>query len=134
MEIRRVNPSSIHPPASYSHAVGVTDGTLWYLAGQVALDAEGNLVGEGDLRAQADQAFANIKAILTELAADWSNVVKLTIYVVNYQPAQHRPILVHVLHDVFDRVQPPANTLLGIQSLARPGMMIEVEAVVAIAT
>jgi len=130
MHINRHNPQTIHAPGPYSHTVTVTDAKLVFIAGQVALNKDGELVGHGDLRAQAVQVMENLKAILTDLNADFTNLVKLTIFVVDYQ-FPDRETVISVLTDYIDADHLPANTLIGIQSLARPGMMIEIEATAA---
>ena len=131
MTIEFHNPNTVHAPGPYTHLVTVQDARLLFIAGQVALDKEGQLVGEGDLHAQMVQAFTNIQHILQAAGADFSRVVKLTIFVVDYQ-FEHRSIVGDVLNQFTNPENPPANTLLGIQSLARPEMLVEVEAVAAI--
>ncbi|NDJ61188.1 MAG: RidA family protein [Chloroflexi bacterium] len=126
MPIETHNPSTVHQPGPYTHLVTITGGRLLVLAGQVALDRDGKLVGKDDLRAQTQQVLENIKAILAAAGADFSNVVKLTIYVVDYQPAQRQPII-DTLSAYFDMTSPPANTLLGVQSLAREELLIEID-------
>lgn len=127
MNIQHFNPRGVHQPTGYTHVVRVLNGDLLVISGQVALDADGHLVGERDLRAQATQVFENIKTILTSAEADFSSVIKLTIYVVNYQ-AEDRSLLVEIRDRYVDQERPPASTLVGVQSLASPEFMIEVEA------
>ncbi len=123
------NPPGVHQPApTYTHLIRVKDGDLLLISGQIALDEAGNLVGKGDLYVQARQVFKNLKAILASTGADLSNVLKWTIYVVNYQFAD-RELLVAALNDELDTPQPPASTLVGVQSLAIPDLMIEIEAI-----
>jgi len=126
MTIERINPPTVHTPPIYSHMVKVTGGTLLFLAGQVGLDVNSNLVGENDLGAQAKQAFENVKNILAAANATFANVVKMTIYVANYQ-FEDRLIIVDAMREAVDMENLPANTLIGVQSLARPGMRIEVD-------
>jgi len=101
---------------------------LIYLAGQVALDRTGNLVGRGDLRAQAVQVFENLKAGLAAADATFADVVKMTMLIVNYTP-EMRPILREVRELYLSAERPPANTLVGVQALAVDGLLIEIEAV-----
>ncbi|NDJ33088.1 MAG: RidA family protein [Chloroflexi bacterium] len=131
MPIERHNPDSVYKPGPYSQAVTVTGGRLLLLAGQVAVDAEGGFVGVGDLRAQTTQALENIKAILASFDADFSHVVKLTMYIVNYHPDK-LPLIIDVLGTYIDMSSPPANTVLGVQSLARSEFLIEIEAIAAL--
>ncbi|MGF1506979.1 MAG: RidA family protein [Anaerolineae bacterium] len=131
MPIERHNPDSVYKPGPYSQAVTVTGGRLLLLAGQAAADAEGGFVGVGDLRAQTTQALENIKAILASFDADFSHVVKLTMYIVNYHPDK-LPLIIDVLGTYIDMSSPPANTVLGVQSLARSEFLIEIEAIAAL--
>jgi hypothetical protein len=73
-----INPETMHHPAGYTHVVEVTAGRPVYIAGQVALDLAGVLVGPGDIRAQARQVFDNLQAALQAVGASFDQVVKLT--------------------------------------------------------
>ncbi len=87
-----INPSGLPVPESYTHVVGATGTRLVFIAGQVAEDEDDNLVGEGDLAAQARQAFANVALCLTAAGARPEQVTKLTIYVVGHRPEYLREI------------------------------------------
>jgi enamine deaminase RidA (YjgF/YER057c/UK114 family) len=132
MQIERLNPAGVHTPTVYTHAVTVSDARLVFISGQIALDEENNLVGVGDLRAQAAQAFANLNTVLGSLGADFSHVLKLTMYIANYRADEHLSIVREVLARYVADDQRPANTLVGVQALAQPALLIEVEAVAAI--
>ncbi len=132
MQIEWLNPAGVHAPTVYTHAVTVSDARLVFISGQIALDEENKLVGEGDLRAQAAQAFANLNAVLGSLGADFSHVLKLTMYIANYRADEHLSIVREVLARYVADDQRPANTLVGVQALAQPALLIEVEAVAAI--
>lgn len=131
MKIERSNPPTIHAPPIYSHLVKATGGTTLYLAGQVGVDPDGNLVGRDDLAAQARQAFENVKNILAATDATFSNVVKMTMYIANYQ-YEDREIIVEVMREYVDMDNLAANTLIGVQSLAREGMRIELDVIAVI--
>ena len=77
-EIERINPQGMTQPTAYSHLV--KHGDLMFIAGQVALDGEGNVIGDGDMIAQYRQALENMKTVLASEGADFSNVVKITIF------------------------------------------------------
>jgi enamine deaminase RidA (YjgF/YER057c/UK114 family) len=126
MHMEHLNPIPPLSP-SYTQMVKVSGGTLLFLSGQVAVDDHGRLVGEGDLQAQARQVFENIKTHLASQEADFSNIIKITVFIVNYR-VEYRQGLREVLNEYIDPERPPASTLLGIQSLARPEYLIEVEA------
>lgn len=132
MQIERFNPVGVHTPTVYTHAVTVSDARLVFISGQIALDEENKLVGAGDLRAQAAQAFANLNAVLGSLGADFNHVLKLTMYIANYRADEHLSIVREVLARYVADDQRPANTLVGVQALAQPALLIEVEAVAAI--
>lgn len=117
---------------NYSHAVTVTGRTA-FVAGQIALDAEGNLVGPGDVGAQAVQALANLHAVVRELGADWPDVVKFGWFLVDAAtgvPAVRAAIEAQIV-PVLGTVR-PASTLVQVAGLFRPELLIEVEAVVAL--
>ena len=77
MAIERINPPDIHQPTAYTHVVRTNGARTAYISGQVAIDPQGNVVGPGDLEAQARQAFANLDGALTALEADFSSVAKM---------------------------------------------------------
>ena len=116
----------------YSHAVTVT-GTLAFVSGQVALDAEGNLVGPGDLAAQTRQAMHNLAGVLAQLGATWADVVKFGWYLTDVTEIQKvRDIRDEFLRPVLGDRPNPASTLVQVAALFRPGFLIEVEAVVSL--
>ncbi|WP_433015147.1 RidA family protein [Kribbella sp. CA-294648] len=122
--LTHLNPEGVAPGNGYSHVV--TGPGRWVaIAGQVAFDADGNLVGEGDPAAQAQQVFANLERCLQAAGATFANVVKLNFYVtdVAYLPA------VRVARDAYvDTANPPASTAVQVVALFRPDILIEVEA------
>jgi 2-iminobutanoate/2-iminopropanoate deaminase len=128
MDKKFINPSAVAAPRGYSHAVSVEGGRMIFVAGQVAFNKEGQLVGAGDLRAQAQQAFDNLAAVLEAAGATPRDVVKTNIFIVNYKSAD-LAVLRQVRSGIFDREHPPASTLVGVTSLAVDGLMIEVEAI-----
>lgn len=124
--VQFLSPAALATPPGYSHVVKVTGGETIYLAGQVALDASGSLVGRGDFRAQAQQVFENIKTALAAVGADFSHVVKLNIYLVD---RSQLPLLREV-RDLYVNTQaPPASTTVEVRSLVREEFLIEVEAI-----
>lgn len=129
MEKQFFNPPGLSQPANYSHAVTVKGaGKLIFLAGQTAHNAQGELVGPGDLRAQAIQVFENLKTALAAAGATLGDVTKYTTFIVNYSP-ELRGVMGEVRAIYLPAENPPASTLLGVQSLAREGMLIEIEAI-----
>jgi reactive intermediate/imine deaminase len=123
--IRYLNPSSLSVPTGYSHVVEVNSGRTIYIAGQVALDKAGNVVGKGDFAAQTTQVFENLKLALAAVGATFDNVVKINTYVTDMSQIQ-------TLRDIRTRYyskNAPASTLVQIGKLAREELMIEIEAV-----
>jgi len=127
-----INPDALSNPPGYTHVVAVTGGTTLYISGQIALDGEGRLVGEGDLRAQTEQGFRNIVTALAAAGATFADVVKINFYILNYQP-EDRFIIREVRDRYIPAENPPANTLVGVAALAVEGLLLEVEAVAVIA-
>lgn len=114
---------------SYSHVAVASGPRTIYLAGQVPADAQGRLVGAGDLAAQATQVMENIGTALAAAGAGFADVVKITTYVVGYKP-EHRAIISEVRGKFFaGRAAPPASTLVGVAALAAPEWLIEIEAI-----
>ncbi len=123
------NPQSLFTPPGYTQIVEVTGGRTVYIAGQTALDQSFKIVGKGDFRAQAQQVFENLKAALTAIGADFTHVVKLTIYLIDMTQLR-------VLAEVRDRYvntdYPPASTAVEVRKLALDDLLLEIEAVVSL--
>ena len=129
---RITSADGLAPGPGYSHAV-VTSGKLAFVAGQVAVDATGTLVGAGDVQAQATQALANVKRVLTALKADWGDVVRFGWYVLDATQVQGiRDARDAVLRPALGDQPNPASTLVQVASLFRPEFLVEVDAVVAL--
>lgn len=122
-QIERKNPEGLTDPSAYNHLVKV--GNLMFIAGQVALDAQGNVVGEGDMVAQVRQVLENMKTVLASEGADFSNVVKINIFTTDIERFRGAA---DVRREYFDG-NPPASTLVQIERLARPVFLVEIEAI-----
>ena len=116
----------VHKTTGYSHAAKA--GGLLFLAGQVAQDQDGNVVGRGDVEAQAVQIFDNLRAVLASAGATLNDVVKLTTYTTN---VAHRAKIAEVRGRYFTTYFPP-NTFVVVASLATPDYLLEIEAVAAV--
>ena len=127
MGLELVNPPDLATPQSYTHIVVARGSRLVFVAGQVAEDADGSLVGGGDLAVQARQAFANVGRALAAGGARPDQVAKITIFVVGLRE-EHLPAIEEGRVALFGEHK-PADTLLGVQALAHPGCLIEVDAV-----
>ena len=126
-----INPPAMHRPTGYTHVVEVTAGRPVYIAGQVALDPAGELVGQGDVRAQARQVFENLQTALQAVGASFQQVVKLTLYLVD---ATQLPVVREVRDQYVNTRQPPASTAVEVRRLVRDDLLIKVEAVAMIAS
>ena len=121
-----LSPKSLHEPRGYSHVAKVQSGSLLFIAGQVALDSSGKLVGDADFRAQAQQTFENLKTAVEAAGGSLRNVVKLNVYLVDVSKlADYRAVRDRYI----DAGHPPASTVVQVTALFRPEFMIEVEAV-----
>jgi enamine deaminase RidA (YjgF/YER057c/UK114 family) len=124
------NPETMaKPTVGYSQVAEVGDGKIVFIAGQIALDKSGNLVGKDDFRTQVQQVFENLKAAVEATGGDFHSVVKLNYYcAVSVDPLQV-PVLREVRDKYVNTANPPTSTLVFVPRLARPEWLIEVEAV-----
>lgn len=129
--VTHLNPSTLSTPRGYTHLVEVRGGRTLYISGQVALDRSGALVGVGDLRAQTQQVFENLRLALDAVGATFRDVVKINVYMLDASQVQ-------VMRDVREKfiagLQPPASTLVEVRRLAREEFLIEIEAIASLAT
>ena len=114
---------SVHPTKGYSHAAKA--GNTLYIAGQIAKDVDGNIVGRSDFEIQARQVHENLKNILKEAGGSLHHIVKMTIFLTHYS---YIDTYRRIRDEYFPEPGPP-NTLLVVESLALPDYLIEVEAV-----
>jgi len=124
--VRFVKSENLPPSPGYSQAVEVRPGRLVYVAGQVAMDRSGKVVGEGDIRAQTQQTFENLKAALEASGAKFENVVKLNYY---FTDITQLPVVREVRDKFINTTNPPASTAVEVKRLFREPYLIEVEAV-----
>jgi enamine deaminase RidA (YjgF/YER057c/UK114 family) len=126
-------PSAPQPIGAYSLAMEVSAGRLLFVAGQVGLDASGNLVGSGDAAAQTRQVFENIGQILSGVGASFDNVVELTTYVVGRESIQgFIQARTQIYPDIFSSGDYPPNTLLVVDGLVREEFLVEIKALAAL--
>lgn len=127
MDKKVITTDRVAPPSgTYSHAIQV--GNLLFVAGQVALDHNRNLVGKGDSAAQTKQCMENIQALLEAAGATWENVVKLNIFVLNMAD---RAVMGEARLP-FLKQPYPTSTLVEVKQLANPDFLVEIEAVAAL--
>jgi len=125
-EKRFLSPETLPPPFGYSHVVDAPAGRIIYVSGQVPLDADGQLVGEGDFAAQTRQVFENLSRALEAAAASWSDVVKLDYFL---RDVGEITSVRAIRDDYVDTERPPASTLVEVSGLFRPDVLIEIQAV-----
>jgi enamine deaminase RidA (YjgF/YER057c/UK114 family) len=133
-DIRSLNPDALGKPGGhYSHVMRVKASEFLFIAGQVAMDRTGNLVGPDDIDAQCSQVFANIGAALEAAGAGWKNVVQFTTYVVHSQDiAKLRNFRSREYPKMFPDGNYPPNTLLVVDRLAQEPYLIEVQTIAAL--
>ena len=123
-KIERFNPPGAPDPHSrYSHLVKA--GHMVFIAGQVGANAEGNVVGEGDITTQAWQVYANLKTAVEAAGGTAANIVKTTTYIVDRDLVPG----MRAARDEFFGGVLPTTTLLIVAGLARPELLIEVDAI-----
>lgn len=124
-----INPEKLYQSVKYgfSHAVKSHGKLTVHCSGQTALDNNDSVVGVGDIGAQARQALTNLKTVLEAAGAQVSDVVRLRTYVVNHNPSMLEPIS-QAIGEFYGDNMPAANTLVGVQALALPEFLIEIEA------
>jgi enamine deaminase RidA (YjgF/YER057c/UK114 family) len=112
--------------------VASTPGKTIYVSGQVSVNERGEVVGKGDLRAQTQQAFENVKTALAAVGATFRDVVKMNLYVVGLKPEQV-PVVRGIRAQYVNMEKPSASTLVGVSALVVPEWLIEIEAIAVIA-
>jgi enamine deaminase RidA (YjgF/YER057c/UK114 family) len=127
MTLACINPKDLPTPQTYTQVVVATGTRLVFVAGQEPEDVHGELVGRGDLSAQARQVFANLGRALAAAGALPEQVAKITIYVVNYSRDEHLAVIEAARVRLFGEHK-PVDTLIGVATLS-PGYLIEVDAI-----
>jgi enamine deaminase RidA (YjgF/YER057c/UK114 family) len=124
-----INPPTLVKPAGFSHGWETQGGKTVYIAGQVAVDKQGHVVGAGDLVAQFRQVCENLKAVLVSRAGQMNDIVKMTIYVLSRSDYKtHARDIGAVYRDYFGRHY-PAMTLVEVRGLFDDAYLIEIEAI-----
>ena len=128
MPFSTIAPPEAKPVANYKMATRMEGGRLLYISGQVAWDASGNIVGKGDVRAQARQTFENLRGVLQAAGGGLSSLMKITTYITKIEDF---PAVAEARSAVFSG-ELPASTLIVVKSLFHPDFLIEVEGVAAV--
>jgi len=122
-----INPDTVSKPIKpyFAQAVKSSSGNLLFISGQISVDAKGNLVGKGDIKAQTRQVLENIQAILRSVGASLENIVKVTVFLTDLRNFE----AVAEVRSEYFKGNPPASTLVGVNGLVSPDFLIEIEAI-----
>jgi enamine deaminase RidA (YjgF/YER057c/UK114 family) len=125
VDVRFINPQTLAKPPSYTHVVEVTGPCRTvYISGQLGTDRDGNV--SGDFRAQAVQVFKNLETALAAVGATFKDVVKVNSYLADIADL---PVLRDVRAPYLNAAALPASTTIAVSGFARPGALLEIEAV-----
>lgn len=131
MPVELLNPDGLPKPESYRQVAVASGSRTVFVAGQVARTADGDPVGDGDLAAQVEQAYLNVATALAAVGGSFSDVTKLTLYVVDWSGDKMAALIAGVQRAAArleaDLVKPV--TLLGVAALGEPDLLVEVDAV-----
>jgi reactive intermediate/imine deaminase len=130
-QVKRANPPALSAPTGYTHIVEVTGpNRTIYISGQIAYDKDGKIVGApGDMKAQAEQVFRNLKAALDAAGATFADVVKMNSYITDMSKVQAvRDVRAQYLKDAT-----PASTFVEVKGLVRPELLLEIEVIAVVA-
>ena len=126
-----VNPPGLKPLGMYSQVTVVQGGSIAFISGQVSMDGQGKVVGAGDIQSQAVQVFENLKLALGGIGATFEDVVKFTIFIVELTQEKRKAVM-EVRSRYISHKNPPAATMIGVDALVEPDLLLEIEAVVAV--
>ncbi len=131
MSKKFINPPGLKALGMYSNVTCAKGGTIAFVSGQVSVDGEGKVVGAGDIQAQAVQVFENLKLALAGVGATFEDVIKFTIFIVGYTPEKRKAVM-EVRGRYISHKNPPAATMIGVDKLVEPELLLEIEAVAAV--
>ncbi len=127
MSFKVIQPETVHDTTAFAYSHAVRMGDLIFVAGEVPRNRSGDLVGKGDVRAQIEQVFENLKAVLEAAGSGLDKVGKVTVFTTSLE---YRPVIHEVRSRIFREVgHLPASTLAVVTSLADPDWLVEIEAV-----
>lgn len=128
MSYTAITTADATPVAHYQMATRMEGGRLLYTAGQVARDAEGNVLAPGDIRTQAREVFQNLRRVLQAAGGELADLLKITTYITKIEDF---PAVAEVRREFFPG-ELPASTLIVVSRLAQPDLLIEVEGMAAL--
>jgi len=124
--VRHLNPETLPRPFGYSQVVDVRAGRTVYISGQVPLDSENQLVGEGDFVAQAQQVFENVRLALEAVGLTFDHVVKTQFFLTD---VANLPKVREIRDQFVNTQRPPASTSVEVSALFRPDVLFEMDAI-----
>lgn len=124
----KTNPAELATPNGFSHVCVTNRTNTIYVSGQVSYDKGGNIVGENDLEVQTAQVYENIRTALAAVGATMEDIVKTTLYVKALDPEKAK-IIRKARSPFLSENSPPTSTMVGVASLAKPALLLEVEAI-----
>lgn len=113
---------------AFSAGVEAPAGRTVYISGQVAMDAEGNIVGEGDAKAQTERVLQNVVAVLEAAGGTLDDVVKVTVFITDMGMYDE----IHEVRRRFFEEPYPASSMVEVSALIEPRLLVEIEAVAVI--
>ena len=131
MDVERINPAGLARPSGFSHAVAVTGSRMVFLAGQVGMDRTGTVVG-GGVVAQFERALANLLTALGAAGGQPSDLVSLTIYIVDLAGYQAHGKQIGAVWRRLAGTEYPATAAVGVTRLWDPGALVELQGVAAV--
>lgn len=126
-----VNPPGMKALGMYTQVTVAQGGSIAFISGQVSADVNGKIVGAGDIEVQAVQVFENLKLALGGIGATFDDVIKLTVFIVGFTQERRKAVM-DVRSRYISTENPPAATMVGVDQLVEPELLVEIEAVVAV--
>ena len=123
-----INPRGLFEPSGWTHVVTTDSSNLVFVAGQVAMDEKGNVVGKDNFSEQAQQTFLNLKTALESVGASPKDMVQMRYYVKDFRP-KYLPIIREARREILSLEKSPASTLVGVPALFHDDLLIEIEAI-----
>jgi len=124
-----INPKSLVVPSGYSHGIESTGGRTIYLAGQVAFDQQGKMVGAGDIVKQFDQALANLQEVVRAARGEMTDIVRLLIFVKDKGIYRDKLKEIGGVYRNYFGKHFPAMSLVEVSALFEDDAMIEIEGI-----
>jgi enamine deaminase RidA (YjgF/YER057c/UK114 family) len=123
-----MSPPTLPPTNGFSQVAVASGNRTIYVSGQISVNEKGEVIGKGDMKAQAEQTFKNVAAALAAAGASFKDVVKMSVFVVGLK-AEHVPAIREVRSRYVNMEQAPASTMVGVAALVSPDWLIEIEAI-----